>query len=183
MSGQSKMSIHKLRRAICSFKRNRRIRYPIQSLTIQRQSISKVTYWHRETGKRRSWLWIPRDRIHCSSKVIQGIDNSKSRNEEKNFFAKYETLTPNVVPRSSQKLAQDDEFSLYGVTLFKRDTQEFAHRCRELKYWLTISLTDTQMDTKRVQVQWLCAHWRNWGSQPRWPSWREIMGISIPSLC
>ena len=59
---------------------------------------------------------------------------SYSRNEEKAYNAKYETLTPYVVPRSSQKLAQDDEFSLFAVTLFRRDIQEFSHRCRELKY-------------------------------------------------
>ena len=61
------------------------------------------------------------------------------RNEEKSFNSKYETLTPNVVPRSAQKIAQDDEFSLYGVTLFSRDVTEFNHRCRELKYHLSIS--------------------------------------------
>src|SRR5271167_1530395 len=56
------------------------------------------------------------------------------RNEEKAFNAKYETLTPNVVPRSSQKLAQDDEFSLLAITLFRRDIPDFSRRCRELKY-------------------------------------------------
>jgi V-type H+-transporting ATPase subunit C len=56
------------------------------------------------------------------------------RSEEKGFFAKYETLTPNVVPRSANKLAQDDEFSLFGITLFHKDINEFNHRCRELKY-------------------------------------------------
>ena len=56
------------------------------------------------------------------------------RNDERTFNAKYETLTPNVVPRSAQKLAQDEEFSLYGVTLFSRDVPEFHHRCREYKY-------------------------------------------------
>jgi len=57
-----------------------------------------------------------------------------TRNEEKSFNAKYETLTPNVVPRSAQKLAQDDEFSLYSVTLFRRDIPEFSHRSREFKF-------------------------------------------------
>jgi V-type H+-transporting ATPase subunit C len=55
------------------------------------------------------------------------------RSEEKSFFAKYETLTPNVVPRSAKKLAQDDEFSLFGITLFHKDITEFTHRCREFK--------------------------------------------------
>jgi V-type H+-transporting ATPase subunit C len=61
------------------------------------------------------------------------VQYTNPRNEEKSFNAKYESLTQNVVPRSSQKLAQDDEFSLYTVTLFRRDIPEFTHRCRELK--------------------------------------------------
>jgi len=76
------------------------------------------------------FIAVPRYFSHESS-----IDD---RNEEKSFNARYETLTPNVVPRSAQKIAQDDEFSLYGVTLFSRDVAEFNHRCRELKYHLSI---------------------------------------------
>jgi len=76
------------------------------------------------------FIAVPRYFSHESS-----IDD---RNEEKSFNARYETLTPNVVPRSARKIAQDDEFSLYGVTLFSRDVAEFNHRCRELKYHLSI---------------------------------------------
>jgi len=64
------------------------------------------------------------------------------RNEERSFNAKYETLTPNVVPRSAQKLAQDDEFSLYSVTLFRRDIPEFGHRSREFKFPSVVPLQD-----------------------------------------
>jgi V-type H+-transporting ATPase subunit C len=64
--------------------------------------------------------------------INQG-DRAEFRSEEKGFFAKYETLMPNVVPRSAKKLAQDDEFSLFGITLFRKDITEFNHRCRELK--------------------------------------------------
>jgi hypothetical protein len=39
-----------------------------------------------------------------------------------------------VVPRSANKISQDDEFSLYGITLFKKDIPEFSHRCRENKF-------------------------------------------------
>lgn len=76
-----------------------------------------------------------------------------TRNEEKGFNAKYETLTPNVVPRSAQKLAQDEEFSLYSVTLFRRDIAEFTHRCRELKSVPIFLLADPEMDSTRLQVQ------------------------------
>lgn len=39
-----------------------------------------------------------------------------------------------VVPRSSQELAKDDEFSLFAVTVFKKHSAEFVHKCRE-KRW------------------------------------------------
>ncbi|KAK4979634.1 Vacuolar ATP synthase subunit C [Elasticomyces elasticus] len=52
----------------------------------------------------------------------------------KDFLKSYETLAPMVVPRSSTLLAKDDEFSLYAVTVFKKHSAEFLHKCRE-KRW------------------------------------------------
>ena len=39
-----------------------------------------------------------------------------------------------VVPRSANKLAADDEFTLFAVTTFKKHSTEFVHKCRE-KRW------------------------------------------------
>jgi len=52
----------------------------------------------------------------------------------KDFLKTYESLTEMVVPRSSQQLAKDDEFSLFAVTVFKKFSSEFVHKCRE-KRW------------------------------------------------
>ncbi|KAF2460973.1 vacuolar ATP synthase-like protein subunit C 1 [Lineolata rhizophorae] len=52
----------------------------------------------------------------------------------KDFIKSYETLAPMVVPRSSVQIAADDEFTLYGVTVFKKHAAEFVHKCRE-KRW------------------------------------------------
>lgn len=52
----------------------------------------------------------------------------------KEFLATYETLTEMVVPRSSQQLAQDDEFSLFAVTVFKKHSADFVHKCRERRW-------------------------------------------------
>lgn len=46
----------------------------------------------------------------------------------------YEMLTQMVVPRSSQKLAEDDDFALFNVTLFQRMVDEFTAKAREKKY-------------------------------------------------
>jgi hypothetical protein len=86
-----------------------------------------MSSWSRSTWKPYSLL--------SQGYPIHPIDSS---NEEKSFNAKYETLTPNVVPRSSQKLAQDEEFTLFAVTLFRRDIPEFSHRCREYKFVFSV---------------------------------------------
>ena len=52
----------------------------------------------------------------------------------KDFYQQYEELCPMVVPRSANKLAEDDEFSLFAVTTFKKHSSEFVHKCRE-KRW------------------------------------------------
>lgn len=52
----------------------------------------------------------------------------------KDFLHSYETLAPMVVPRSSVQVAQDDEFTLFAVTTFKKHSAEFLQKCREQKW-------------------------------------------------
>ncbi|CAG8483112.1 6171_t:CDS:10 [Diversispora eburnea] len=53
---------------------------------------------------------------------------------DSNWLNKYETLVQFVVPRSSQKIAEDEEYGLFTVTLFKRVSEDFRHKCREEKF-------------------------------------------------
>ena len=52
----------------------------------------------------------------------------------KDFYKSYEEVCPMVVPRSATKIADDDEFTLFAVTTFKKHSTEFVHKCRE-KRW------------------------------------------------
>ncbi|KAI6813699.1 ATPase, V1 complex, subunit C [Hortaea werneckii] len=52
----------------------------------------------------------------------------------KDFIKSYESLTPMVVPRSAQMMAKDDEFQLWAVTVFKKHSAEFVHKCREHRW-------------------------------------------------
>jgi len=52
----------------------------------------------------------------------------------KDFLKTYETISPMVVPRSAQLLAKDEEFQLYAVTVFKKNSAEFVHKCREHRW-------------------------------------------------
>ncbi|CAN0870171.1 V-type proton ATPase subunit C [Linum grandiflorum] len=50
---------------------------------------------------------------------------------QKDWLASYETLTNYVVPRSSKKLFEDNEYALYTVTLFRRVADNFRTSSRE----------------------------------------------------
>ena len=52
----------------------------------------------------------------------------------KDFLKSYEQISPMVVPRSAQLLAKDDEFQLWAVTVFKKHSSEFVHKCREHRW-------------------------------------------------
>lgn len=52
----------------------------------------------------------------------------------KEFLKSYESLAEMVVPRSANKITQDEEYTLYGVTTFKKFSPEFLHAARE-KRW------------------------------------------------
>ncbi|KAK3672647.1 Vacuolar ATP synthase subunit C [Recurvomyces mirabilis] len=52
----------------------------------------------------------------------------------KDFLKSYESISPMVVPRSAQLLAKDDEFQLWAVTVFKKHSGEFVHKCREHRW-------------------------------------------------
>ncbi|KAK4488953.1 hypothetical protein RD792_004744 [Penstemon davidsonii] len=53
---------------------------------------------------------------------------------QKDWLSSYETLTTYVVPRSSKKLVEDNEYALYTVTLFNRDADNFRTKARERNF-------------------------------------------------
>ncbi|KAK6127815.1 hypothetical protein DH2020_013540 [Rehmannia glutinosa] len=53
---------------------------------------------------------------------------------QKDWLSTYETLTTYVVPRSSKKLHEDNEYALYTVTLFSRDADNFRTKARERNF-------------------------------------------------
>ncbi|XP_039143355.1 V-type proton ATPase subunit C [Dioscorea cayenensis subsp. rotundata] len=50
---------------------------------------------------------------------------------QKDWLSSYETLATYVVPRSSKKLHEDNEYALYTVTLFRRIADNFKTSARE----------------------------------------------------
>ncbi|KNA23913.1 hypothetical protein SOVF_019560 [Spinacia oleracea] len=54
-----------------------------------------------------------------------------SKFSQKDWLSSYETLTDYVVPRSSKKLYEDNEYALYSVTMFTRVADNFRIKARE----------------------------------------------------
>ncbi|KAJ6824277.1 V-type proton ATPase subunit C [Iris pallida] len=50
---------------------------------------------------------------------------------QKDWLSSYETLATYVVPRSSKKLHEDNEYALYTVTLFGKVADNFKASARE----------------------------------------------------
>ncbi|KAG6467084.1 hypothetical protein ZIOFF_075092 [Zingiber officinale] len=50
---------------------------------------------------------------------------------QKDWLSSYETLTSYVVPRSTKKLHEDNEYALYTVTLFQKVADNFRNNARE----------------------------------------------------
>jgi V-type H+-transporting ATPase subunit C len=62
----------------------------------------------------------------------------------KDWLGQYETLTEDVVPRSSQLIHSDSEFNLYSVILFKKKVDDFKTQAR-LKRW---TVRDVKFEAK-----------------------------------
>ncbi|KAI0936091.1 hypothetical protein AcV5_004315 [Taiwanofungus camphoratus] len=68
------------------------------------------------------------------SEYLETLLIAVPKNLVKDWNAKYERLTPMVVPRSSTPIAADDEYALFAVVIFKKVHDEFLQKCRDNKY-------------------------------------------------
>ncbi|GAA6032216.1 hypothetical protein JCM8097_007130 [Rhodosporidiobolus ruineniae] len=68
------------------------------------------------------------------SEYLETILVAVPKNLVKEWENTYERLTQMVVPRSSTKLAEDDEFVLFSATIFRRVRDEFSQKAREKKF-------------------------------------------------
>ncbi|CAH7674556.1 ATPase, V1 complex, subunit C [Phakopsora pachyrhizi] len=72
--------------------------------------------------------------VDPSSEFLETLLVAVPNNLVKDWINSYEHLTSLIVPRSSTKIASDDEFSLFNVTIFKKIKEDFVRRCREKKF-------------------------------------------------
>ncbi|PWN89151.1 putative VMA5-H+-ATPase V1 domain 42 kd subunit, vacuolar [Acaromyces ingoldii] len=95
------------------------------------------------------------DFADSGSEYLETLLVAVPKNSIKEWTAKYERLTPMVVPRSSRKLAQDDEYALFNVTLFKKSHDDFVQKAREAKFQVRTDFTwdDDLVERQRAELE------------------------------
>ncbi|KAG0262435.1 Vacuolar ATP synthase subunit C [Mortierella polycephala] len=91
----------------------------------------------REVGNLASRNIVPfvkKEHVVLDSEYLETLVVAVPKTLYKEWQNKYETLTQFVVPRSSHKIAEDDEYGLYTVTLFTRIAEDFTNKCREERF-------------------------------------------------
>lgn len=68
------------------------------------------------------------------SEYLQTLLVVVPRSLSQDWMTTYEKLTDMIVPKSSQLVIEDNEHSIYSVTMFKKVVDEFKHHAREKKF-------------------------------------------------
>ena len=91
------------------------------------------------------------DFVDPSSEYLETILVAVPKTSIKDWQSKYERLTSMVVPRSSNKIAQDSEYALFNVTVFRKVRDEFVQKCRENKFQVREFEWDDQIVERQRQ--------------------------------
>ncbi|CCG81567.1 Vacuolar ATP synthase subunit c [Taphrina deformans PYCC 5710] len=77
---------------------------------------------------------VRKEHVLSGSEYMETLFFAVPINHIKEWEGKYESLTQMVVPRSSTKISEDQDFALYNVVVFKKFAQEFVAKAREAKF-------------------------------------------------
>ncbi|KAJ1731942.1 Vacuolar ATP synthase subunit C [Coemansia biformis] len=77
---------------------------------------------------------VKRSDCVTDSEYLQTVFVAVPRTATREWTHRYERLTDMVVPRSSKKIAEDSEYTLFSVVMFKRVVDEFANKARDMRF-------------------------------------------------
>jgi len=77
---------------------------------------------------------VSKDDFVQDSEYLETLLVAVPKSNVKDWNSKYERLSSMVVPRSSTSIASDEEYTLFGVVVFRRVHDEFVQKCRENKF-------------------------------------------------
>ncbi|KAF9157652.1 Vacuolar ATP synthase subunit C [Mortierella sp. AD011] len=123
----------------------------------------------REVGNLASRNIVPfvkKEHVVLDSEYLETLIVAVPKTLYKDWRNKYETLTQMVVPRSSQKIAEDDEYGLFTVTLFRRIVDDFTNKCREERFIVRdFKYTEDALEEQRRELEEMDASEKElWGT-------------------
>ncbi|KAI9317190.1 hypothetical protein BX666DRAFT_1857670 [Dichotomocladium elegans] len=77
---------------------------------------------------------VKKENCILKSEYITTVFVAVPKSLYKHWNNTYERLASMVVPRTSVKIAEDGEYGLFAVAVFKRALDEFSHKAREEKF-------------------------------------------------
>ncbi|KAI9193600.1 ATPase, V1 complex, subunit C [Polychytrium aggregatum] len=77
---------------------------------------------------------VKKEHFVLDSEYLTTLLVAVPKQSERDWLNNYESLTQMVVPRSTQKITEDDEYIIYTVTLFKRIVDDYTLKAREFKF-------------------------------------------------
>jgi len=77
---------------------------------------------------------VTKEDVIEDSEYMETLLVAVPKSSVKDWNSKYERLSTMVVPRSSKVVASDEDYTLFGVVVFKRVHDEFVQKCRENKF-------------------------------------------------
>ncbi|KAJ1890311.1 Vacuolar ATP synthase subunit C [Kickxella alabastrina] len=92
---------------------------------------------------------------HCvrDSEYLQTLFVAVPRSLSSEWLNTYERLTAMVVPRSTAPIAEDSEYILYSVVVFKRSADEFTTRARDARFTVRDFVYDEQALERERRMQ------------------------------
>ncbi|TFK88563.1 ATPase V1 complex subunit C [Polyporus arcularius HHB13444] len=97
---------------------------------------------------------VKKEHFIGDSEYMQTVLVAVPKNSVKDWNAKYERLTPMIVPRSSTLIDADDEYSLFAVVIFRRVHDDFVQKCRENKFIVReFSFSEEAIQKQREELQ------------------------------
>jgi len=77
---------------------------------------------------------LKKEHFVLDSEYLTTLPVAVPKTSYKEWYAMYESLAQMVVPRSTQLVAEDDDYGLFTVTMFSKVVDEFTHKARENKF-------------------------------------------------
>lgn len=79
---------------------------------------------------------VKKDDVVLDSEYLQTLLVAVPLGLTEEWEANYESLTDFVVPKSARLIEKDEEYGLWGVTLFKKVVEEFKYKCTRHKFFV-----------------------------------------------